>query len=196
MTDWITLVNGYSGSQSHTTRRGRASCRLRYAPVANVCDLSLYLDENRVIPEFRHFWKLTSPDEELFTVLYFPSDAFPMTWPRKLFTGLNSTGIKVTKNLGLDPVINEICRARQASEGHPIFMFGYAPPCWVWNGSSLILFLCVQISVCFFPLSCHPIDLKPWHNDPYALLFHAMTSLSVGRVWLHHIRILVSPKKL
>ena len=35
--------------------------------------------ENRVIPEFRHFLKVTSPDEELFTVLYFPSDAFPMT---------------------------------------------------------------------------------------------------------------------
>ena len=45
----------YSGSQSHTTRRGRDSCSLRYAPVANVCDLLLFLDENRVIPEFRHF---------------------------------------------------------------------------------------------------------------------------------------------
>ena len=86
----------YSGSQSHTTRRGRASCSLWYAPVANVCDLLLFLDENRVIPEFRHFWKVTSQDEELFTVLYSPSDAFPMTWPRKLFTGLNSTGMKVT----------------------------------------------------------------------------------------------------
>ena len=49
------LVQIYSGSQSHTTRRGRASCSLWYAPVANVCDLLLYLDENRVIPEFRHF---------------------------------------------------------------------------------------------------------------------------------------------
>ena len=86
----------YSGSQSHTTRRGRASCSLWYAPVANVCDLLLFLDENRVIPDFRHFWKVTSPDEELFTVLYFPFDAFPMTWPRKLFTGLNSTGMMVT----------------------------------------------------------------------------------------------------
>ena len=28
----------YSGSQSHTTRRGWASCSLWYAPVANVCD--------------------------------------------------------------------------------------------------------------------------------------------------------------
>ena len=44
-----------SGSQSHTTRRGRASCDLCYAPVANVYDLLLFLDENRVIPEFRHF---------------------------------------------------------------------------------------------------------------------------------------------
>ena len=95
---------GYSGSQSHTTRRGRASCSLwyapvasnKYAPVANVCDLLLFLDENRVIPEFRHFWKVTSPDEELFTVLYFLSDAFPMTWPRKLFNVLNSTGMMVT----------------------------------------------------------------------------------------------------
>ena len=42
-------------------------------------DLLLFLDENKVIPEFRHFSKVTSPDEELFTVLYFPSDAFPMT---------------------------------------------------------------------------------------------------------------------
>ena len=42
----------YSGSQSHTTRRGRASCSLWYAPVANVCDFLLFLDENRVIPEF------------------------------------------------------------------------------------------------------------------------------------------------
>ena len=83
----------YSGSQSHTTRRGRASCSLWYAPVANVCDLLLFLDENRVIPEFGHFWKVTSSDEELCTVLYFPSDAFPMTWPRKLFTVLNSTGM-------------------------------------------------------------------------------------------------------
>ena len=92
-----TLQQLYSGSQSHTTRRDRASCSLWYAPVANVCDLLLFLDENRVfIPEFRHFWKVTSPDEELFTVLYFPSDAFPMTWPRKLFTGLNSTGMMVT----------------------------------------------------------------------------------------------------
>ena len=48
-------VSLYSGSQSHTTRRGRASCSLWYAPVANVCDLLLFLDENRVIPEFRHF---------------------------------------------------------------------------------------------------------------------------------------------
>ena len=87
-------VQTYSGSQSHTTRRGQASCSLWYAPVANVCDL--FLDEKRVIPDFRHFWKVTSPDEELFTVLYFPSDAFPMTWPRKLFTGLNSTGMMVT----------------------------------------------------------------------------------------------------
>ena len=86
----------YSGSQSHTTRRGWASCSLWYAPVANFCDLLLFLDENRVIPDFRHFWKVTSPDEELFTVLYFPFDAFPMTWPRKLFTGLNSTGMMVT----------------------------------------------------------------------------------------------------
>ena len=86
----------YSGSQSHTTRRGRASCSLWYAPVANVCDLLLFLDENRVIPDFRHFWKVTPPDEELFTVLYFPFDAFPMTWPRKVFTGLNSTGMMVT----------------------------------------------------------------------------------------------------
>ena len=86
----------YSGSQSHTTRRGRASCSLWYAPVANVCDLLLFLDENRVIPDFSHFWKVTFPDEELFTVLYFPFDAFPMTWPRKLFTGLNSTGMMVT----------------------------------------------------------------------------------------------------
>ena len=38
----------YSGSQSHTTRCGRASCSLWYAPVANVCDLLLFLDENRV----------------------------------------------------------------------------------------------------------------------------------------------------
>ena len=103
----------YSGSQSHTTRRV-ASCSLWYAPVANVFDLLLFLDENRVIPEFRHFWKVTSPDEELFTVLYFPSDAFPMTWPRKLFTGLNSTGMKVTwlRTLSLYPAINEIGRAR------------------------------------------------------------------------------------
>ena len=198
----------YSGSQSHTTRRGRDSCSLWYAPVANVCDLLLFLDENRVIPDFRHFWKVTSPDEgggprvvvstaafharvrgsvpglgglketklflphprvkvsivgslrdrevacsasdrqgsnfescvwrtvssqsshhsqevllvqfslyvhkgglspihfisfhftspdkELLTVLYFPFDAFPMTWPRKLFSGLNSTGMMVT----------------------------------------------------------------------------------------------------
>ena len=86
----------YSGSQSHTTRRGRALCSLWYARVANVCDLLLFLDENRVIPEFRHFWKVTSPDEQLFTVLYFPSDAFPMTWPRKLISGLNNTGMKVT----------------------------------------------------------------------------------------------------
>ena len=48
----------YSGSQSHTTRRGRASCSLWYAPVANVCDLLLFLDENRVIPDFRHFESL------------------------------------------------------------------------------------------------------------------------------------------
>ena len=41
---------GYSGSQSHTTRRGRASCSLWYALVANVCDLLLFLDENSVIP--------------------------------------------------------------------------------------------------------------------------------------------------
>ena len=106
----------YSGSQSHTTRRGRAPCSLWYAPVANVCDLLLFLDENRVIPDFRHFWKVTSPDEELFTVLYFPFDAFSMTWPRKLFTGLNSKGMMVTwlKNLGQYPAINEIGRARQA----------------------------------------------------------------------------------
>ena len=45
----------YSGSQTHTTRRGRALCSLWYAPVANVCDLLLFLDENRVMPEFRHF---------------------------------------------------------------------------------------------------------------------------------------------
>ena len=32
------LVWAYSGSQSHTTRRGRASCSLWYGPVANVCD--------------------------------------------------------------------------------------------------------------------------------------------------------------
>ena len=89
-------VHMYSGSQSHTMRRGRASCSLWYAPVANVCDYLLYLDENSVIPEFRHFWKVTSPDEELFTVLYFPSDAFPMTLLSKLFTGHNSTGMKVT----------------------------------------------------------------------------------------------------
>ena len=86
----------YSGSQSHTTRRGRASCSLWYAPVANVCDSLLFLDENRGIPDFRHFWKVISPDEKLFTVLYFPFDAFSMTWPRKLFTGLNSTGMMVT----------------------------------------------------------------------------------------------------
>ena len=49
------LLQPYSGSQSHTTRRGRASCSLWYAPVANVCDLLLFSDENRVIPEFRHF---------------------------------------------------------------------------------------------------------------------------------------------
>ena len=67
-----------------------------YAPVANVCDLLLFLDENRIIPDFKHFWKVTSLDEELFTVLYFPFGAFPMTWPRKLFTGLNSTGMMVT----------------------------------------------------------------------------------------------------
>ena len=48
-----------------------------YAAWLYVCDLLLFLDENRVIPEFRHFWKVTYPDEELFTVLYFPSDAFP-----------------------------------------------------------------------------------------------------------------------
>ena len=108
----------YSGSQSHTTRRGRASCSLWYAPVANVCDLLLFLDENRVIPDFRHFWKVTSPDEELFTVLYFPFDAFPMTWPRKLFTGLNSTGMMVTwlrTLIGQYLAINEISRARQAT---------------------------------------------------------------------------------
>ena len=87
----------YSGSQSHTTRRGRASCSLCwYASVASVCDLLLFLDEKKVIPEIRYFWKVTSPVEELFTVLYFPSDAFPMTWHRKLFTGLNSTGMMVT----------------------------------------------------------------------------------------------------
>ena len=45
----------YSGSLGHTTRRGRASCSLWYAPVANVCDLLLFLDENRVIPDLRHF---------------------------------------------------------------------------------------------------------------------------------------------
>ena len=32
-------------SQSHTMLRGRASCSLWYAPVANVCDLLLLLDE-------------------------------------------------------------------------------------------------------------------------------------------------------
>ena len=89
-------TRGYSGSQSHTTGRGRASCSLWYAPMANVCDLLLFLDENRLIPKFSHFWKVTSPDEELFTVLYFSSDAFSMTWPRKLFTVLNSTGMTVT----------------------------------------------------------------------------------------------------
>ena len=83
-------------SYARSTRRGRASCGLWYAPVTNICDLLLFLDENRAIPEFRHFWNVTSPDEELLTVLYFPSDAFPMTWPRNLFTGLNSTGMKVT----------------------------------------------------------------------------------------------------
>ena len=93
---WPDRDSNYSGSQSHTTRRGRASCILWYGPVANVCDCLLFLDENRVIPEIRHFWKVTSPDEELFTELYLPSDAFPMTWPSKLFTGLNSKGMKVT----------------------------------------------------------------------------------------------------
>ena len=57
----LQLIVTYSGSQSHTTRRGRASCSLWYAPVANVCDLLLFLDENRVIPEFRHFWKRSLP---------------------------------------------------------------------------------------------------------------------------------------
>ena len=39
------------------TLRGVAELHVRlwYAPVANVCDLLLFLDENRVIPEFRHF---------------------------------------------------------------------------------------------------------------------------------------------
>ena len=47
-----------------------------YATVANVCDFLLFLDENRVIPDFRHFLKVTSPDEELFTVLYSPLTHF------------------------------------------------------------------------------------------------------------------------
>ena len=84
----------YSGSQSHTTRRGWASCSLWYATVANVCDLLLFLNENRVIPEFRYFWKVTSPDEELFTVLYFPSDAIPMT--QKIIHRPHNTGMMVT----------------------------------------------------------------------------------------------------
>ena len=37
------LLSSYSGSQSHTTRRGRALCSLWYAPAANVCDLLLFL---------------------------------------------------------------------------------------------------------------------------------------------------------
>ena len=49
------LLEFYSGSQSLTTRGGRASCSLWYGPVANVCDLLLFLDENRFFPEFRHF---------------------------------------------------------------------------------------------------------------------------------------------
>ena len=53
---WPDRDSNYSGSQSHTTRRGRASCNsLWYAPVANVCDWLLFVDENKVIPEIRHF---------------------------------------------------------------------------------------------------------------------------------------------
>ena len=41
---WSSKHFTYSGSQSHTTRRGRASFSLWYAPVASVCDLLLFLD--------------------------------------------------------------------------------------------------------------------------------------------------------
>ena len=39
------------------TLRGVAELHvsLWYAPVSNVCDLLLFLDENMVIPEFSHF---------------------------------------------------------------------------------------------------------------------------------------------
>ena len=62
----------YSGNQSHTTRRGRASCSLWYAPVANVCDLLLFLDENRVIFDFRHFLKGHFPGWRFVHSIVFP----------------------------------------------------------------------------------------------------------------------------
>ena len=47
---------------------------------------------------------------------------------------------------------------------NPSLCLGYAQTCWVCNGSSLVLFLCVQISLCYFSLSFHLIDFKPWQT--------------------------------
>ena len=49
-----------------------------------------------------------------------------------------------------------------------------AMPKHVCNGSSLFLFLCVQISECFFSLSFHPVDFKHWNNNSQVLGIIAM----------------------
>ena len=65
----------------------------------------------------------------------------------------------------------------------PVLVYYYiimlAQTCWFCNGSILFLFLCVQILVCYFALSFHPIDFTPWHNDPYVLRCYAMTFLRI-----------------
>ena len=57
-----------------------------------------------------------------------------------------------------------------------LVMFGL---CRICNGSSFFLFLCVQISECYFSWSFNPIDFKPWYNDPQVLRFYAMTFLRI-----------------
>ena len=99
------------------------------------------LDKNRVIPKFGHFWKVTSPDEVLFTILYFPSDALPMTWPGKLFVGLNNTGfikskpglIKSSRSV---PGISDHCAVLTEAEINPPYRRSTARPVRQFRKSS------------------------------------------------------------